>query len=383
MRRRGWGGIRWALLFSEDWRVASQESWTVNGPETEENMRQQAAHEEGKRILLISDAWHPQVNGIVTTLANTRRALENLGHTVELIAPDRFRTWPCPGYPDVGLAFLCGPRLRPLIRAFRPDAIHLATEGPVGFAARRYCHEIGFNYTTSFHSYFPEYFKLRVGLPLGVTRAYLRWFHSQSRQVMVATDSLADDLTRQGFRRLARWPRGVDTELFRSRDKNFIRDERPVFLFTGRVAIEKNVEAFLKLDLPGSKYVVGDGPQRQELEAKYPGVRFVGFRKGEELARYMAAADVLVFPSLTDTFGLVLLEALACGVPVAAYPVQGPRDVIRDARVGVLGADLRQAALQAMSLNPLDCRNYARQYSWELSARQFVANLAFNLGRNG
>lgn len=331
----------------------------------------------GKRILLISDAWRPQVNGVVTTLANTCRALESLGHTVELIAPGRFRTWPCPGYPDVGLAFLCGPRLRPLIQAFQPDAIHLATEGPVGYAARRYCREIGFPYTTSFHSHFPEYFKLRIGLPLGVSHAYLRWFHSRSYRVMVSTDSLADELAGRGYRRLAHWSRGVDTELFRPRDKGFIQDARPLFMFTGRVAIEKNVEAFLRLELAGSKYVVGDGPQRQELEARYPGVRFVGYRKGEELARYMAAADVCVFPSLTDTFGLVILEALACGVPVAAYPVRGPKDVIRDEGVGVLADDLQQAALQALSLQAQDCRRYAQQYSWEQCARQFVGNLAF------
>jgi len=330
----------------------------------------------GKRILLISDAWHPRVNGVVTTLANTRRALETLGHTVELIAPDRFRTWPCPGYPDVGLAFLCGPRLRPLIQAFRPDAIHLATEGPVGFAARRYCREIDFDYTTSFHSHFPEYFKLRVGFPLSVSCAYLRWFHSESHRVMVATDSLADDLARQGFDRLARWSRGVDTALFRPRDKDFIQDERPIFMFTGRVAVEKNLEAFLRLDLPGSKYVVGDGPQRQELEAKYPQVRFVGYRKGDDLARTVAASDVCVFPSLTDTFGLVLLEALACGVPVAAFPVRGPKDVIRDSRVGILDHDLQRAALQALSLNPRDCRRYAQGFSWEACARQFLGNLA-------
>jgi glycosyltransferase involved in cell wall biosynthesis len=332
---------------------------------------------DGKRILLISDAWHPQINGVVTTLVNTRRALETLGHTVEVMAPDRFRTWPCPGYPDVGLAFLCGPRLRPLIRAFRPDAIHLATEGPVGFAARRYCLEIGFPYTTSFHSHFPDYFKLRVGFPPSVSRAYLRWFHSESRRVMVATDSLAADLAGQGFTRLVRWSRGVDTALFRPRSKHFIRDERPVFMYLGRVAVEKNLEAFLRLDLPGCKFVVGDGPQRAELETRYPNVRFTGYRQGEKLARTLAAADVCVFPSQTDTFGLVMLEALACGVPVAAFPVRGPRDVIRDRRVGILDDDLGRAALAALSLNPADCRAYALRHSWEACSRQFLGNLAF------
>ncbi len=327
------------------------------------------------RIALISDAWHPQINGVVTTLTNTCQTLEKLGHTVELIAPDRFRTYPCPGYPEVGLAFLCGPRLRPILEAFKPDAIHLATEGPVGYAARRYCLYKGFNFSTSFHSRFPEYLKLRIGFPISVSSAYLRWFHSKSSRVMVATESLRQELAAKGFRRLGLWSRGIDTALFRPRKKAFIQDRRPIFMFAGRVAIEKNAAAFLALELPGTKYVVGDGAQREELAHRYPAVRFVGFKKGEELARYLAAADVLVFPSRTDTFGLVILEALACGVPVAAYPVQGPMDVITDTRVGVLDHDLRQAAIDALSLNPDDCQRYALRFSWESSARQFFDNL--------
>lgn len=328
------------------------------------------------RIAIISDAWHPQINGVVTTLTRTCDVLETMGHRVELFAPDRFRTWPCPGYPDVGLAFLCGPRLRPLLRAFRPDAIHLATEGPVGYAARRFCRHRGFAYTSSFHSYFPEYFKLRVGLPTAVSYGYLRWFHRRSRRVMVATESLVNDLAKKGFERLAIWSRGVDTGRFRPRGKDFLEDARPIFMYAGRVAVEKNIEAFLSLDLPGTRYVVGDGPQRPELEAKYPGVRFAGYRKGEEFARYLTAADVLVFPSRTDTFGLVMLEALASGVPVAAFPVQGPRDILRDSRAGVLCEDLGQAALRALELRPEDCRNQAERYSWQAATRQFLANLA-------
>lgn len=333
------------------------------------------AQEEVLRIIVISDAWHPQINGVVTTLTNTRRALEKSGHTVEIITPDRFRTWPCPGYPAVGLSFLCGPRLRPLIEAFKPDAMHIATEGPIGFAARRYCRAKGFPYTTSYHSHFHEYLKLRAGIPYCVSWTYLRWFHSRSHRIMVATESLANELASKGFRRLVRWSRGVDTELFQPWGKDFLRDERPIFLYAGRVAIEKNIEAFLRLDLPGTRYVVGDGPQRKELEMKYPEVRFVGYRTGEPLARYMAAADVLVFPSRTDTFGLVMLEALACGVPVAAYPLRGTRDVIRDDRVGVLDNDLRHAALTALSLDPQECRSYAREFSWDACTRQFVENL--------
>ena len=324
------------------------------------------------RIALISDAWHPQVNGIVTTVSQLYRSLAVRGHSVALLTPDRFRTWPCPGYPEVRLAFLCGGRLRKRLDAFGPDAIHLMTEGPVGFAARRYCRQRGYRHTSSFHSYFPEYLKIRAGIPLGVSYSYLRWFHRRSQCVLVSTDSLRADLADKGFSRLASWPLGVDTDLFRPRDKTFLRDPRPIFLYLGRVAVEKNVADFLRLDLPGTKYVVGDGHQRADLETAYPAVRFLGCQMGEELACTLAAADVLVFPSTTDTFGLVMLEALASGVPVAAYPVQGPVDVIRDSRVGQLDWDLQRAALAALALNPGDCRRYALQWSWEHSAERFA-----------
>lgn len=328
------------------------------------------------RITLVSDAWHPQINGIVTAVVHLSEALTRLGHNVQTIGPDRFRTWPCPGYPDVGLAFLCGPRLRPLLSRFEPQAIHLMTEGPIGFAARRYCRQLEVPYTTSFHSHFPEYLKLRIGLPLSISYAYLRWFHRHSRRVMVAAESLAATLRAKRFSRLVRWPLGVDTALFRPGDKAFLQDQRPVFMYVGRVAVEKNIEAFLRLGLPGTQYVVGDGPQRRELESRYPKARFPGYQRGQKLSRFLAAADVLVFPSKTDTFGLVMLEALACGVPVAAYPVPGPNDVIGNDRVGVLDHDLRRAALDALALDPADCRRYALQWSWENSARQFVAQLA-------
>lgn len=328
------------------------------------------------RITLITDAWHPQINGIVTTVIQLGRALSRLGHDVQILAPDLFRTWPCPGYPDVGLAFVCGPRLRPLIRRFEPEAIHLVTEGPVGFAARRYCRHYGIPYTSSFHSYFPEYLELRIGLPLCVGYSYLRWFHRRSERLLAASDSLAGDLRSKGFCRTATWPLGVDTERFRPRDKGYLPGRRPLFLYVGRVAVEKNVEEFLSLNLPGSRYVIGDGPQRPELQSRYPDARFLGYRQGEDLSRCLAAADVLVFPSRTDTFGLVLLEALACGVPVAAYPVLGPHEVIRDQRIGVLDQDLQRAALRALTLDPAACRRYALQWTWEQSARQFVDHLA-------
>ena len=327
------------------------------------------------RIALISDAWHPQINGVVTTLTNTIKTLKNFGHEVEIFGPDRFWGVPCPGYPEVKLSFLCGFRLRPLLKAFKPDAIHIVTEGPIGFAARRYCRELGYRYTTSYLTQFPEYLRLRIGFPLLISEGFLRWFHSESAHVMVATPSVEQSMVAKGYQRMARWSRGVDTELFHPREKDFIPDQRPILMYMGRVAIEKNIEAFLKLDLPGTKYVVGDGPQKKELEAKYPHVRFTGYKKGEELARYMAAADVFVFPSLTDTFGVVLLEAMACGVPVAAFPVQGPKDVILDERAGILSDDLQAGIMKAMTLNPEDCRQYALQYTWEKCTQQFLNNL--------
>lgn len=327
------------------------------------------------RIALLSDAWHPQINGVVTTLTNTVAALKKLGHEVELITPNRFKTYPWPGYPDVGMAFLCGPHLRPIIKAFKPDALHLVTEGAIGYAARRYCREFGYHYTSAYLSQFPEYFKLRTGFPKSISETYLRWFHSESARVMVATPSLEQELSQKGYQGLVRWSRGVDTQLFRPREKTLLNVPRPLFMFTGRIAVEKNIEAFLKLDLPGTKYVIGDGPQRTILEQKYPEVHFAGYRQGENLARLMACADVFVFPSRTDTFGVVLLEALAGGVPIAAYPVQGPKDVITDNRVGILNEDLQQAALSALSLNPEDCRRYALEFTWEKCTRQFVNNL--------
>jgi glycosyltransferase involved in cell wall biosynthesis len=324
---------------------------------------------------LISDAWHPQVNGVVTTLVNTVAALQKLGHDVELITPDRFKTYPWPGYPDVGMAFLCGPHLRPIIKAFKPDAIHLVTEGSIGFATRRYCREFGYRYTSSYLSRFPEYFKLRTGFPMAVSNAYLSWFHSESARVMVATASLQEEMQSKGYQRLARWSRGVNTELFRPRTKDAINEPRPVFLYVGRVAVEKNIEAFLKLDLPGTKVVIGDGPYREILMNQYPSVRFIGYLRGEELAKTMSAADVFVFPSRTDTFGVVLLEALACGVPVAGFPVQSCKDVITDDRVGILSEDLHHATMTALTLNPQHCRDYAMDYAWGKCTRQFVENL--------
>ncbi|WP_434130001.1 glycosyltransferase family 4 protein [Methylocaldum sp. GT1BB] len=328
------------------------------------------------KLALITDAWLPQTNGVVTTLRTISEQLRAIGHTVETFTPDQFRNWPCPSYPEIRLALGCGSKLRARLNEFQPDAIHIATEGPLGMAARSFCKRRGLPFTSSFHTRFAEYIYLRTGLPLAVGYSFLRWFHGESERLMTATPTLLEELKARGFKNPVLWSRGVDTDLFRPRDKGFLPDARPVLLYAGRVAIEKNIEAFLKLDLPGAKYVVGDGPQREELESKYPDVRFVGYKYGEELARYLAAADVFVFPSRTDTFGLVMLEALASGVPVAAFPVEGPKDVILSGRVGCLDEDLKNAITEALKLDPKDCRQYALRYSWRDCALLFESYLA-------
>lgn len=328
------------------------------------------------RLALVSDAWRPQINGVVTTLSKTCHILRESGHDVETITPDRFNTWPCPTYPEIRLAMGCGRRLSRLLDEFQPEAMHIATEGPLGLGARTYCRKRKLPYTTSFHTRFPEYVNMRFRVPLAWSYSLLRWFHGDSHRVMVATPSLMEELAGRGFQNMVLWSRGVDTETFRPGPKTFIQDVRPVFLYAGRVAVEKSIEDFLAADLPGTKYVVGDGPQRSLLEQKYPGVRFVGYKTGAELASYIAASDVFVFPSRTDTFGLVVLEALACGVPVAAYPVQGPRDVLTDPKVARLSHDLREAATEALHLDPDDCRRFALKFTWERCAKQFFGNLA-------
>lgn len=327
------------------------------------------------KIALISDAWRPQINGVVTTLTKTCQMLTGLGHRVEAITPDRFKTWPCPSYPEIHLALGSAAKVSGILEDFQPEAIHIATEGPLGLAGRKYCLSRGLPFTTSFHTRFPEYVNLRFGFPLGWSYGYLRWFHNRASRMMVATPSLMDELRAKGFGRPVLWSRGVDADLFSPDAAIGLDDPRPIFLYAGRVAIEKGIEDFLGLDLPGTKYVVGDGPQRASLAQKFPEARFVGYRTGRELAGYIAAADVFVFPSRTDTFGLVLLEALACGVPVAAYPVQGPKDVLMDDRVARLNENLYQAALEALNLNKAGCHQYALGFSWENCARQFLSNL--------
>ena len=283
---------------------------------------------------------------------------------------------PCPTYPEIRLALMPSRRMARTIEGFRPCVVHIATEGPLGVAARRYCMQREIPFTTAFHTKFPEYLNARMGVPVKWTYKIMRRFHAPANSVMVATQTVENELATHGFGNIKRWSRGVDTVQFRPRDKAFLDLPRPIALYVGRVAVEKNIEAFLALKHPGTKVVVGDGPQMKELARKYPDVVFAGVKEGEDLAKYYAASDVFVFPSLTDTFGLVLLEALACGVPVAAYPVAGPLDVIGDAPVGCLHADLATAVREALGASPEACRAHAESYSWEASVQQFLANIA-------
>lgn len=331
------------------------------------------------RIAIASDAWLPQINGVVRTLDTVRAKLAAAGHELLVVGPDRFKTLPCPTYPEIRLALMPARAVSALLDDFAPDSIHIATEGPLGMAARRYCLARDLAFTTSFHTKFAEYLHARTRFPVNWSYAWLRRFHAASKRIMVATPSLESELVEHGFHHLARWSRGVDTALFRPRDEtlaDIASLPRPIWLYVGRVAVEKNIGAFLSLPLEGSKLVVGDGPQLNTLKRRHPDVHFAGAHHGEALARYYAAADVFVFPSRTDTFGLVLLEALASGLPVAAYPVTGPRDVIDGAPVGCLDEDLASAARGALALSRAACREHALNYSWDASAHQFLTNLA-------
>ncbi len=328
------------------------------------------------RIAIVTDAWKPQVNGVAVTYENLGRQLELLGHELRYIAPEEFRTMPCPSYPSIRLAIFPRLRIAKKLREFAPQAIHVATEGPLGHAARSYCLSHGLPFTTSFHTQFPEYIRLRAPVPVRWSYTYLRRFHGPARHTFVPTESQRNKLLGKGFDNIVVVSRGVDTRLFKPAAKSFLDGPRPIFLYMGRVALEKNIEAFLQLDLPGSKAVVGDGPDLERLRQQYPAVLFTGFKFGAELSRHLAAADVFVFPSLTDTFGIVLLEAMACGLPVAAYPVTGPIDVVRNGVTGVLDDDLGKAARAALALDPAACTAHARQYSWKACAQVFLEYLA-------
>ena len=327
-----------------------------------------------KKLLIVSDAWLPQVNGVVRTLQTTVRHLTGFGVDIEVVGPNRFRNAPLPTYPEIRLALTRTSEIGRIIERFAPDAVHIATEGPLGWLTRRWMQQQSLPFTTSFHTMFPQYVEMRTGIPERYGFAMLRRFHDAAARTMVSTNNLRSLLAANHFENLAIWPRGVDTELFKPSADNTLGLEgaRPHLFYIGRVAVEKNLETFLSLATPGTKFVVGDGPARQELEKKYPATRFLGTKHGAELVAHYNAADVFVFPSLTDTLGLVMLEAMACGVPVAAFPVLGPLDVIGDSRAGVMANDLKLAVEQAAALDRSVCRPRALEFSWDSASRRFL-----------
>ena len=328
------------------------------------------------RILIVSDAWFPQVNGVVRTLSVVVEKLRAGGDTVEVIGPDRFRSMPTPGYAEIRLAIAPKRRLVQFVTDFGPEIVHIATEGPLGWAMRALCRRNNWPFTTAFHTRFPEYLEARTRIPADWSWRVMQRFHEAGAGTFAATASLRQELTRRGFTKVRAWTRGVDLERFRPGEGDAWQGlPRPIFLYAGRVAIEKNIEAFLALDLPGSKVVVGDGPALPALKQRFPQVTFTGYRDNGALARSYSGADVFVFPSRTDTFGLVLLEALAAGTPVAAFPVTGPIDVITDPRVGALNEDLRAACLKALECDRAACRLHAEAWSWDACVAQFRAAL--------
>jgi glycosyltransferase involved in cell wall biosynthesis len=325
--------------------------------------------------MIVTDAWFPQTNGVVSTLSQTAQWLGRFGHEVKIITPREFRSVPCPTYPEIRLSILPGKKVFSSIQAFSPQALHIATEGPLGLSARSYCVEHGLRFTTSYHTQFPQYLRARFPIPLKLSYGMLRWFHGAAARCMVSTASVRLDLEAHGFSNLATWRRGVDTETFKPHPKDFLKLPRPIAAYVGRVAVEKNIDSFLKMAWSGSKIIIGDGPERARLERQYPAAIFLGYRFGEDLAKHLSAADIMVFPSRTDTFGLVNLEAMACGVPVAAYPVTGPIDVIEDGVTGALDNDLAVAARRALDIRPRACRERALKSGWDVCSREFEGNL--------
>lgn len=329
------------------------------------------------RIAIITDAWTPQINGVVRTLLATRAELERRGHVVEVISPDLYPSIPCPTYPEIRLAVARAAWVGDRIAKFAPDAIHLSTEGPLCLAARRWCLRNQFPFTTAFHTQFPDYFEARTGISAEWIWMYMRWFHGASQAVLVSTPSVRQMLSAHGIPHHRHWSRGVDLGNFSpdaSPPDMFMSLPRPIQLYVGRIAIEKNIEAFLVSNHPGSKVVVGDGPARATLEARFPDVQFMGPLSGRALAGAYAGADVFVFPSRTDTFGLVMIEALACGTPVAAYPVSGPIDVVTP-MTGSLDENLTGAITNALDRDRDDCATYGATFTWSASAAQFLAAL--------
>jgi len=332
------------------------------------------------RIAIVTDAWHPQPNGVVRVLSSLYDRLIKGGHEVMVVSPDQFKTIPCPSYAEIPLAIGAGPGVSAKLDAFAPEAIHIATEGPLGWAARRHCLRRGYPFTTAYHTKFPEYIHARTRLPLNWLYAFVRRFHAPSAAVMVPSHSVHDELKARNFTNLRPWAHGVDTAVFRPQGKQAFDFPRPIYLYVGRVTVDKNLPAFLDLPLDGTKVVVGSGPQRDALIKRYPDAKFIIANGDQQLSSYFSAGDAFVFPSRTDTFGLVMLEAMASGVPVAAFPVAGPRDVLAkappDQLPGVLDEDLGAAAKKALTLDPKHARAYAERFSWGVVVKEFLDFLA-------
>ncbi len=334
-----------------------------------------------RSLLIVTDAAAPQVNGVVRTIGNTKHHFEQMGVKVDLLTPERFRTIACPSYPEIRLSLTTSKSVERVIESFNPDALHVSTEGPLGWATRKIARKRGWNFTTAYHTRFPEYVNARTGIPTPWIYNIFRRFHSASSGVLAPTRTIKDNLLLNGFDRVVEWTHGVDHEIFYPRVQQQPADlHNPIFLYVGRLAIEKNVEAFLKLDLPGQKWVAGEGPLQEDLKRKYPEARYIGVLSQGDLATLYSQADVFVFPSLTDTFGLVMLEAMACGLPVAAFPVAGPIDVIGDSPAGALDHDLQKACLQALSIKRETAIAHAKTYSWETATRQMQDALVWMRG---
>lgn len=329
------------------------------------------------KIAIITDSWHPLTNGVVTTLDRMIPGLSARGHRVEVFTPLLFRTVPLPTYPEIKVAVLPYSKLADMLDAYRPDAIHIVIEGSLGVAGRAYCRRRGLPFTTSFTTRFPEDVELRTKvITASMMYRWERWFHNAAVRTTVAVPSLMAELSSRGFTRLVYWTRGVDPELFQPGPKDALDLPRPINLYMGRIAIEKNLDAFLSLDLPGTKVLIGDGPDLALLKRRYPDAVFLGKKTGQDLARHLCAADVYVFPSTTDTFGISMLEAMACGVPVAAFDAVGPRDLVKHGVTGWVDNDLGRAVARALTMDPAACREHAMSYTWENSISQLEAALA-------
>lgn len=329
---------------------------------------------EIKRLLIVTDAWHPQVNGVVRTIMNTCFELEQMGCRVELITPTDYTTIPCPTYPEIRLSLAGSRGIEARIRALAPDAIHIATEGPLGWAARNACIRNQWRFTTAYHTRFPEYVHARTRLPIAWLYALFRAFHAPAHTMLAPTPAIIRHLRAQRFRNVGFWSRGVDHQIFFPRiEQKSVNPAHPIWLYAGRLAVEKNIEAFLELDLPGEKWVAGEGPLEASLKRRYTDIRWIGVVSQQELAELYSRADVFVFPSKTDTFGLVMVEAMACGLPVAAYPVEGPLDVIGDSRAGVMHDDLRQACMSCLSIPRSEALARSRAFTWRRATEQFIA----------